>query len=100
MTIGRALRLWYRFLWVGLMAVGVLGASWQATWYNHIFRVAVLGFLLACVFGVFAFGFRCPRCRVSLVPKAQAILMPGGRFAWPKCRVSFDEPMDSSSNSK
>jgi hypothetical protein len=49
------------------MAVGVVAAGWQATWYNHTFRVVVLSFLLVSVFGVFAFGFRRPRCRTSLV---------------------------------
>jgi len=97
MTIRQALRSWYTFLGVGLMAIGVLAGGWQATWYNHILRAAVLSFLLVSVFGVFAFGFRCPRCRAKLVHKAAAILK-GGPFACPKCQVSVDEPTKSSAN--
>ena len=100
MTIRHALRLWYRFLWMGVLAVGVLAASWQATWDNHWFRAALLGFGLLCVVGVFAFGFRCPRCRTSLVPKAPAILTEVGALACPKCGVSLDEPRRSSANAK
>jgi hypothetical protein len=93
MSIRRALLGWYRFLWVGLLAVGVLSGSWHATWYNHIFRAAVLGFVLVSVLGVFGFGFRCPRCRSSLVTKAPTILS-GRSFECPKCAVSVDEPRD------
>lgn len=100
MTIRQALRLWYRFLWAGLIAVGVLGASWHATWYNHVFRAAVLDFLLVCVLGIFAFGFRCPRCRASLLHKAAAITMTGGPFACPKCGVSMEAPRASPDNAK
>jgi hypothetical protein len=97
MTIRQTLRGWYQFLGVGLIAVGVLAASWHATWHNHIFRAAVLSFLLVCVFGVFAFGFRCPRCRRSLVPKAPAIFN-GGSFGCPNCGVSLDEAAKSPAN--
>jgi FtsH-binding integral membrane protein len=100
MTINQALRGWYRFLGVGLMAVGVVAAGWQATWYNHIFRAAVLSFLLVSVFGVFAFGFRCPRCRASLVHKATTILVRGRAFACPKCGVGLYEPRESPANPK
>jgi hypothetical protein len=100
MTIRQVLRLWYRFLWVSLMAVGLLSAGWQATWNNHMVRAAVLGFLFVCVFGVFGFGFRCPRCRAVLVHKAHHILGQSDPFACPHCGVSIDEPRDSPANSK
>jgi hypothetical protein len=94
MTIRQALRGWYRFLGVGLIAVGILANGWRATWYNHILRVVVLSFLLVSVLGVFAFGFRCPRCRASLVAKA-ATIFRGRSFACPNCGVSMDEPATS-----
>jgi predicted Zn finger-like uncharacterized protein len=99
-TIRQALRLWYRFLWMGVFAVGVLAASWQATWDNHSFRAALLGFSLVCVIGVFTFGFRCPRCRASLVYKAAAILTKDGALRCPKCGVSMDEPRQDPANAK
>jgi hypothetical protein len=92
MTIRQALRGWYRFLAAGLIAVGVLASGWRPTWNTQTLRVAVLSFLLVSVLGVFAFGFRCPRCRASLILKAAAISR-GGRFACPKCGVSIDEPI-------
>lgn len=99
MTIRRTLLGWYRFLWVGILAVGVLAASWQATWYNHLFREAVLGFLLISVLGVFAFGFRCPRCRGSLATRAAAILS-GRPCECAKCGLSVDEPQGNDGGSK
>jgi hypothetical protein len=94
MTIRHTLLGWYRFLCVGLMTVGVFGASWRATWYNHFFRAAVLSFLLVSIFGVFAFGFRCPRCRTSLAIKAATILS-GRACGCPGCGVSVDEPRNT-----
>ena len=94
MTIRRALRLWFRFLWIGTLAVGVLASSWQPTWENHWIRAAALGFCLVCVVGIFTFGFRCPRCRSTLIHKATAILTKGSAFACPKCGVSMDEPRE------
>jgi hypothetical protein len=92
MTIRQALRGWFTFLWVGLMAVGILAESWRpTTWINYYFRMAVLSFLLISVVGVFAFGFVCPRCGISLALKAATIF--GGRpCGCPKCGVSMDEP--------
>jgi hypothetical protein len=90
-TIRNALIGWFRFLWVGILAVGIVAGSWQATWNNHRLREPVLGFLLISVIGVFAFGFRCPRCHSSLAARAPRIL--GGRpCECPKCGVSVDEP--------
>jgi hypothetical protein len=92
MTIRQALRGWYRFLLIGLMAVGILAGSWQAsTWFNYYFRMAVLSFLLISIIGVFGFGFVCPRCRSSLATKA-ATIFAGRPCACPKCGVSMDEP--------
>jgi hypothetical protein len=99
MTIRKTLLAWYRFLWLGILAVGVLAGSWQATWDNHLFREAVLGFLLASVLGVFAFGFRCPRCRGSLATRAGKILS-GRPCECPKCGVSVDEPRDTAAGAK
>jgi hypothetical protein len=90
---------WFRFLWVGILSVGVLAGSWQATWDNHLFREAVLGFLLLSVIGVFGFGFRCPRCRGSLATRAPSILS-GRPCVCPKCGVSVDEPRDSAADVK
>jgi hypothetical protein len=92
MTIRGALRWWIRFLWLGLMTVGVVAESWRPhTWLNYYLRIAVLSFLAIGVIGVFAFGFVCPRCRRSLVLHATAIF--GGRsYACPKCGVSLDAP--------
>jgi hypothetical protein len=92
MTIRRELRAWYRFLFIGLMAIGILAGSWRAsTWFTYYFRMATLGFLLISVVGVFGFGFVCPRCRRSLVMKSPMILS-GHPCACPKCGVSMDEP--------
>jgi hypothetical protein len=99
MTIRKKLLGWFRFLWVGILAVGVLAGSWQATWYNHLFREAVLAFLLISVVGVFGFGFRCPRCRGSFATRATAILS-GRPCDCPKCGVSIDEPRDTVGDSK
>jgi hypothetical protein len=98
MTIRRTLQGWYRFLWVALLLVGALARAWQDTGYNHVFRSGVIGFLLASVFLLFAFGFRCPRCRGTLVHKAPGILMQGGTFFCPKCGVSLDELRESPDN--
>jgi hypothetical protein len=99
MTIRKTLLGWFRFLWVGILAVGVLAGSWQATWYNHLFREAVLGFLLISVIGVFAYGFRCPRCGASLAIRATAILS-GRACECPKCGCSVDEPRDDAADPK
>jgi DNA-directed RNA polymerase subunit RPC12/RpoP len=99
MTIRQALRRWFWFLWVGLLAVGVLSQSWRATWLNHMFREVILGFLLFCVCGIFGFGYRCPRCHAVLVHKAH-VIGRGGPFACPRCGVSIDEPDDSPANAK
>lgn len=94
MTIRQALRAWYTFLGVGLMGVGILAGSWRpTTWTDYYLRIAVLVFLLASVIGVFAFGFRCPRCRASLLLKAAAIF--SGQSACLKCGVGMDEPTKS-----
>jgi hypothetical protein len=64
-TVRLVLRWWFRFLWVGLMAVGVLAESWRPhTWFTYNLRIAVLSFLAIGVIGVFSFGFAC---RLSLV---------------------------------
>jgi hypothetical protein len=95
LTIRRALRGWYRFLFIGLMAVGILAGSWRpTTWFDYHLRMAVLVFLLLGVLGVFAFGFVCPRCRANLVLKA-ATIFSGGKFACPKCGVGMDEPTNN-----
>jgi hypothetical protein len=89
MTIGHALRWWFRFLWLGLMAVGILAGSWRS--HTYYLRMAILTFLAISVLGLFAFGFACPRCRSSLVMKSAAIF--GGRpCVCSKCGVSLDEP--------
>ena len=90
LSIRKTLLGWYRFLWVGILAVGIVAGSWQATWENHLLREAVLGFLLISVVGVFAFGFRCPRCRSTLATRAPAILS-GRPCECPKCGVNVDE---------
>jgi hypothetical protein len=94
MTIRRRLLGWFRFLWVGILAVGVLAGSWQPTWDNHIFREAILGFLLISIIGVFGFGFRCPRCRGSFVTRTTAI-WSGRPCECRKCGISIDEPRET-----
>jgi hypothetical protein len=98
MTIRHALRGWLRFLWLSLMAVGILAGSWRPhTWLNYYLRMAILTFLAIGVIGVFAFGFVCPRCRSSLLMKSATII--GGRpYACPKCGVSLDEPAKTRDN--
>jgi hypothetical protein len=98
MTIRRTLQGWYRFLWVSLLLVGALASAWQDTGYNHAFRIGVIGFLLASVLLLFAFGFRCPRCGGTLVHRAPGILMRGGTSFCPKCGVSLDELRESPDN--
>jgi len=100
MTIRRALRGWFTYLRVGLVLVGVLAFGWHDNGYNHTFRVSVLAVLITSVCTLFAFGFRCPRCRSSLVHKAPTILMKGCQFACPNCGVSVDEPRDSTTHTK
>jgi hypothetical protein len=95
MTIRQLLRRWFRFLWMSLLAVGVLAGSWRAgTWLTYYTRMAVLSFLVVSVMGVFGFGFVCPRCGKSLVLKAAAIF-DGRPCACSKCGVSLDEPAKS-----
>ena len=91
MTIRRTLQGWYRFLWVALLLVGALGRSWQDTGHNHAFRTGVITLAVVSVFTLFGFGFRCPRCRRTLVHKAPSILMQGGASVCPNCGVSLDE---------
>ena len=92
-TIRRQLRRWFAFFQVALVLVGILAYSWHDNGYNHTFRIVALSLLMATVLGLFASGFRCPRCRKSLVPQASKILADGGRFACPKCGGSIDESM-------
>jgi hypothetical protein len=98
MTIRLSLRWWFRFLWLGLLAVGILAGSWRShTWLNYYIRMAILTFLTISVLGVFLFGFVCPRCHSSLVMKSAAIM--GKRpCVCPKCCVSLDEPAKSHGN--
>jgi hypothetical protein len=89
-SIRQTLTAWFRFLWLGLLMIGVFASSWRDNGYNHSLRIGVLTFLIVTVFGLFAFGFRCPRCRISLVPKASDILRTRP-YACPRCGVSIDE---------
>jgi predicted RNA-binding Zn-ribbon protein involved in translation (DUF1610 family) len=91
MTIRQTLRGWYRYLWVSLLLIGAFGISWRDNGYNHAFRLGVLALLCAAAMTLFAVGFRCPRCRTSLIPNAAHIVMSGAPFACPKCGVSVDE---------
>jgi hypothetical protein len=91
MTIRQTLRGWYRYLWVALLSVGAFGMYWPDNGYNHAVRISVLVLLCAAAMTLFAFGFRCPRCKTSLIPNAAHIVMNGGPFACPKCGVSVDE---------
>jgi hypothetical protein len=76
MTIRHELRGWCRFLWIGLIAVGILAGSWRpTTWFNYYLRVFVLGFLFISVIGLFGYGFVCPRCRGSLAIKTGRYLV-------------------------
>ena len=92
MTIRQVLRRWFRFLWLGLIAVGILAESWRPdTWLNYYVRMAALTFLAFGVIGIFAYGFACPRCRQSFVMKA-ATLLAGSPCVCPRCGVSVDAP--------
>jgi predicted RNA-binding Zn-ribbon protein involved in translation (DUF1610 family) len=91
MTIRQTLRAWYRYLWVSLLLVGAFGISWQDNGYNHALRIGILVLLCAAVVTLFAFGFRCPRCRTSLISNAAHIVTSNAPFACPKCGVSMDE---------
>jgi predicted RNA-binding Zn-ribbon protein involved in translation (DUF1610 family) len=91
MTIRQTLRAWYRYLWVSLLSVGAFGMFWRDNGYNHAFRIGVLVLSCAAAMTLFAFGFRCPRCRTSLIPHAAHIVMNGAPFRCPKCGVSVDE---------
>jgi hypothetical protein len=93
MTTRRRLNGWFTFLRVALIVVGALAYGWPDYGYNHSLRVVALVILLALVCGLFAFAFRCPRCRTSLVPRASTILMRGAPFACPKCGGNIDEAM-------
>jgi hypothetical protein len=92
MTIRESLRNWFRFLGIGILAIGILAGSWRVhSWLNYYIRMAVLSFLLISVLGLFGFGFACPRCRKSLAMKVPKIL-DGQPFHCPKCGVNIDEP--------
>lgn len=92
MTIRHALHKWFRFLWMGLMVIGILAGCWQPhSWLTYYFRMTILTVLASSVIGVFGFGFVCPRCRRSLLMESSKIF--GGRpCVCPKCGVSLDEP--------
>jgi hypothetical protein len=93
MTIRQSLGRWFRFLWLGLLVVGMVAESWRAsTWLGVYGRMAVLTFLAISVIGVFGFGFVCPRCRKSLILKA-AKIVDGRPCVCPQCGISVDEPM-------
>jgi len=89
MTVRARLRAWYWFLVGGLLAVGAFAASWPATEFHSVFRLIVIGALAASVLTLFAMGFRCPRCRASLIPHAVNILGTT-RVACPRCGSSLD----------
>jgi predicted RNA-binding Zn-ribbon protein involved in translation (DUF1610 family) len=90
-----ALRWWFRFLWLGLMTIGVLAEIWRPhSLLSYYLRMSVLTLLGVSMIGAFAFGFVCPRCRSNLLRNGGAILS-GHSFACPKCRVSLDDSAKS-----
>jgi predicted Zn finger-like uncharacterized protein len=91
MTIRQTLRGWYRYLWASLLGVGAFGMYWRDDGHNHAFRLSALILLCAAAITLFVFGFRCPRCGTSLIPKATQIVAGGTRVNCPKCGVSVDE---------
>jgi len=99
-TIREEMQGWFRFLGVGLMAVGVLSGLWHPTWDNYLLREAVLGASMICVVGVSAYGLRCPRCHRFLMQHAHRFLDNRAPYACPKCGVSIDDPADSPDNLK
>ena len=90
MTTRDTLRWWFRFLWLGLITVGVLAESWRPhSWFAYYLRISVLTILGVSVIGAFALGFNCPRCRRTLLMNAGTI-SSGRPFACPKCGASLD----------
>jgi DNA-directed RNA polymerase subunit RPC12/RpoP len=66
---------------------------------QSLFSNLVLLALTFSIFGLFAFGYRCPRCHASLINKA-AWMLNGRQCVCPKCGVRVDEPMHSPENEK
>jgi len=95
-TILSMLRCWTRFLLVGLLGLGALASAWPPSWANHVLRAALLGLVGFIIVAMFVFGFRCPRCRHTLVHRAAAILDSREPQACPHCGVSLDEARDPS----
>jgi predicted RNA-binding Zn-ribbon protein involved in translation (DUF1610 family) len=91
MTIRQTLRGWYRYLWASLLSVGAFGMYWHDDGDNRTFRVIALLLLCAAAVTLFVFGFRCPRCGTSLIPRASRIVMTAAPVTCPKCGVSVDE---------
>jgi hypothetical protein len=91
MTVRARLRGWFRFLLGSVLAVGACASAWPDTEFNHAFRLIVIGALAASLLTLFAMGFRCPRCRATLIPSAVKILGVGP-FACPRCGASTDTP--------
>ena len=91
-TIRRTLSHWFGFLRVAVLVVGIFGAAWHEDGYNHVLRVAVLSFAFFSVLALFALGFRCPRCRRTLVFDANKILLGGKKFSCPLCGLDIDRP--------
>jgi hypothetical protein len=97
MTIRQVLIRRYWLVMLGLVVGIALGRMWHATEQTHNLRYGIGLVWGLSLFVFFYFGFRCPRCRTTLITRGASVLS-GRPLGCPKCGVGLDEPMDRSVN--